>query len=76
MNYYDEEISINSGDIKPTNNVRVERISSRGSNSERGNPIASGRSNLRQAGISMVNNRAGQRTMVNEIFYNNNFTKF
>lgn len=76
MNYYDEEISINSGDIKPTNNVRVERISSRGSNSERGNPTASGRSNLRQAGISMVNNRAGQRTMVNEIFYNNNFTKF
>ncbi|XP_065358667.1 intraflagellar transport protein 46 homolog [Calliphora vicina] len=63
MNYYDEEIAISGGDIKPPNNVKVERISSRGSNSDKGNSMASGRSTAQQGGISMVN-RTRQRTMI------------
>ncbi|XP_037825930.1 intraflagellar transport protein 46 homolog [Lucilia sericata] len=64
MNYYDEEITINGGDIKPPNsNIKVERISSRGSNSDKGNPTASGSSLSQQGGISMVN-RSRQRTVI------------
>ncbi|KNC31259.1 hypothetical protein FF38_14367 [Lucilia cuprina] len=73
MNYYDEEITINGGDIKPPNsNIKVERISSRGSNSDKGNPTASGRSLTQQSGISMVN-RSRQRTVVSNKTTNNSF---
>lgn len=49
MNYYDEEISIGSGigggDVmKPPNNVKVERISSRGSIGDKGNSLENTRS--------------------------------
>ncbi|TMW50867.1 hypothetical protein DOY81_004054 [Sarcophaga bullata] len=51
MNYYDEEITISGdGDIRPTNKVKVERISSRGSNSGRGKPTSSGRSSTQPQG--------------------------
>lgn len=74
MNYYDEEITISGGEIRPTNKVKVERISSRGSNSGRGNPMSSGRSRAQPQGSgtsggNVIGNnarstRARQRTMV------------
>lgn len=64
MNYYDEEITIEGGDIGPTNKVKVERISSRGSNSGRGNPTSSGRSRPLAQGSGGNKTRSRQRAMV------------
>ncbi|XP_073826627.1 intraflagellar transport 46 [Musca autumnalis] len=87
MNYYDEEIPVNAslsgpanikgGPPPPANNAKVERISSRGSNSDKASVLGSGRSvagggagqrggsgnALKRGGMDMVG-RPRQRTMM------------
>lgn len=70
MNYYDEEIPVSgvagAADIKPPNNVKVERISSRGSNSDRANALDSVRSVAVRQGSDggVMLGRPRQRMMV------------
>lgn len=77
MNYYDEEITIQTAGVKPHNHAKIERIPSRGSNSGRGNQKGSSDVLIPQhsAGISMVNRTTGQRDAVSDKLYSSRFSR-